>query len=291
MPPVRANYHTHCEFCDGRATAAEMARAAFAAGYRVLGFSSHCPLPFPSEGNMELSRLGEYKAEVRRLGREWGPRGLEILLGMEIDLVPGFCSPTDPVFAEAGLDYAIGSVHYVELPGPGRFPVDYDAAAFARFLSAYEGEEPGRAAYEAYYALLGTLIEEGGFDILGHFDLVKKNNDAAPDGSGRWFDESSKGYLDAALGAARLLAGRDMVVEINVGGIARGKTKEPYPSLPILRELRSRGVPITFSADAHAPEHLGANLDAARQFAEAAGYDSVRVLTKGTWKDVGIGET
>lgn len=286
---MRANYHTHCEFCDGRATAADMAAAAAAAGYDVLGFSSHCPLPFESEGNMELSRLGDYSAEVRRLGREWSGRGLEILLGLEIDWIPGFCSPRDDVFARAGLDFSIGSVHYVDLPGSGRFAVDYGPAEVEARLAAFAGEDPGRAFYEEYYRMLSGLIEDGGFDILGHFDLVKKNNGA--DGGGRLFDESSRGYRDAALGAARLLRGRDLVVEINVGGMSRGKVKEPYPSLPILRELRAERVRITFSADAHAPEHLGAHLDAARELARAAGYDSIAALTKGSWTEVGIDET
>jgi histidinol-phosphatase (PHP family) len=288
---VRANYHTHCEFCDGRASAADMAAAAAAAGYRILGFSSHCPLPFPSEGNMELSRLGEYKAEIRRLGREWSGRGLEVLVGLEIDWIPGICSPRDEVFARAGLDYSIGSIHYVELPGSGRFPVDYDLPRVEKSLAAYEGLDPGRAMYEAYYRRLSELIESGGFDILAHFDLVKKNNGAGADGRGLLFDEASPAYRDAALGAARLLRGRDIVAEINVGGMSRGKVKEPYPSLPILRELRSVGVRITFSADAHAPSHLGAHLGAARELARAAGYDSVAVLTKGAWKEVGIEET
>jgi histidinol-phosphatase (PHP family) len=289
---MRANYHTHCQFCDGRASAAAMAEAAAAKGYGVLGFSSHCPLPFPSEGNMELSRLGEYREEIRRLGREWAPRGLEILLGLEIDLVPGYCSPNDEVFRGAGLDFAIGSVHYVELPGSGRFPVDYGGPEVEGFLSRYEGDDPGKAMYRDYYRKLGALVEGGGFDILGHFDLVKKNNGGyGRPGEGRWFDESSPDYLDAALGVAGALIGKDIVAEINVGGMSRGKAKTPYPSLAILKELRANRVRITFSADAHAPEHLGANLDAARELARAAGYDSVAILSGGEWTEVGIGET
>jgi histidinol-phosphatase (PHP family) len=288
---MRANYHTHCEFCDGRATAAVMAEAAAAAGYKALGFSSHCPLPFPSEGNMELSRLDEYKAEVRRLGREWSGRGLEILLGLEIDWIPGLCSPRDEVFAKAGLDYSIGSVHYVDLPGSGRFAVDYGLAEIAASLSAFEGDDPGTALYEDYYRMLLSLVGAGGFDILGHFDLVKKNNFADEAGEGRLFDESSRGYREASLAVVRELRGKGIIVEINVGGMSRGKVKSPYPSLPILKELRAEGVGITFSADAHAPEHLGANLDTAREHARRAGYDSIAVLVDGRWEEVGIEET
>lgn len=287
---MRANYHTHCEFCDGRATAAEMAAAAFAKGYKVLGFSSHSPLPFPSEGNMELSRLGEYAAEIRRLAVEWKDRGLEILLGLEIEWVEGVSSPRDKVFRELGLDFSIGSVHYVELPGADRFAVDFGQDDFAAHAASYAGADVGGAIYGEYYAMLGKLIEAGGFDILGHFDLVKKNNDAASGGKGRWFDESSRGYLRAAFDAASLLAGKDVVVEVNVGGMSRGKVKEPYPSLPILRELRRLDARITFSADAHAPEHLGANLGSAKELALAAGYDAIAVLTGGRWIEVGIDE-
>jgi histidinol-phosphatase (PHP family) len=290
---MRANYHTHCEFCDGHASAATMAQAAADKGYSVLGFSSHSPLPFPSDGNMELSRLGEYKAEIRRLGREWRDKGLEILLGLEIEYVPGISSPRDELFTSAGLDFSIGSVHWVELPGTGSFPVDLGGGLFEVDLERFAGrkEEAGEALYSEYYRRLGSLIEAGGFDILGHFDLVKKNNGSGADGAGRYFDESSPGYLDAALGAAQALRGKDIVAEINVGGMSRGKVKTPYPSLPILRELRSLGVRITFSADAHAPEHLGANLDAARSLAAAAGYDSIAVLSKGAWSECGIEES
>jgi histidinol-phosphatase (PHP family) len=286
---MRANYHTHCEFCDGKATAAQMARAAADAGYGILGFSSHSPLPFTSEGNMELARLPEYKAEIRRLEAEWKPRGLEVLLGLEIEWVPGVSSPRDELFED--LDFSIGSVHFVDLPGADRFAVDLGQDDFESHAARYYGDDVGRAVYRDYYEKLGELIRAGGFDILGHFDLVKKNNEAGPSGEGRWFDEDSLSYFDAALGAAALLRGTDIVVEINVGGMSRGKVKSPYPSLPILRELRAEGVRITFSADAHAPEHLGAHLDAARELARAAGYDSIAILSKGAWTEVGIEES
>jgi histidinol-phosphatase (PHP family) len=287
---MRANYHTHCDFCDGRVPAAVMAEAASKAGYSVLGFSSHSPLPFPNSGNIDASRLGDYAAEVRRLALEWGPKGLEILLGLEIEWLPGVSAPRDALFSGMGLDFSIGSVHYVDLPGSGLFTVDEGIESFEAKLGLFEGEDPGRRLYEDYYARLAALAESGGFDILGHFDLVKKNN-GSNGGAGRWFDESSKAYQGAAFEAARALRGKDIVAEINVGGISRGKVKTPYPSLPILRELRANRVRITFSADAHAPEHLGAHLEEARELARAAGYDSIAVLTKGKWIEVGIEES
>jgi len=282
---MRANYHTHSEFCDGKSTASAMAEAAFLQGYRVLGFSSHAPLPFPTIWNMDEARLPDYAAEVRRLAALWADRGLEILLGLEIDWIEGVRSPTDALFEEAGLDYRICSVHFIK-PGPGEaFNVDGPEADFDAAMARECGGD-GRLAYLEYYRQLSLAIERGGFDILGHLDLVVRNNR-----NKRWFDEDSRGYLDAAFGAIDGLQGRDIVVEINLGPLVRGKSDVPHPSLPLLRRLREGGVAITFSADAHATTHFGHRLETAREFAKAAGYRSVAVLTQGKWRDVGIDET
>jgi histidinol-phosphatase (PHP family) len=237
------------------------------------------------DGNMKPERLGDYIAEIRALGREWAERGgLDVLLGLEIDWLSGSRSPRDPLFDGLGLDFAIGSVHFVDVGG-GPFAVDGAQDDFDARVASDAGGDPSRI-WKAYYRNISALIESGGFDILGHFDLIRKNN---PDG--RWFDEDEPAYLGAAFDAARLLAGTGIVAEINYGGMARGKTKTPYPSLPILRELKRLGVPITLSADAHQPEHLAPSYrEAARDLARAAGYASIAVLANGTWTEAGIDE-
>ncbi len=289
---MRANYHTHCLYCDGAASAADMARAARAAGYSALGFSSHAHLPFPTEWNMPSDRLGAYVAEIRGLAARYANEDppLDILLGLEIDWLEGTRTPGDAIFDQHGLDYRIGSVHFVRLPGAELCTVDCPAAEFAGLFE--RSGRDGRAIWREYYRDVAALIESGGFDILGHFDVVRKNN-----ADGRYFDEDSPEYLAAAMEAASLLRGRDIVVEINVGAMNRGALDSPYPSLPILRELRRLDVPITFSADAHAPEHFGRHLDAARVLAREAGYAGIVVLDRpgpgGTraWREVGIDET
>jgi histidinol-phosphatase (PHP family) len=282
---MRANYHTHSEFCDGRTSAEAMAEAAFLLGYRVLGFSSHAPLPFPTKWNMRAERFPAYLAEIARLAGLWADRGLEILAGLEIDWLEGRSWPGLPLFESAGLDYRICAVHYIK-PGPGEaFTVDGAAADFDAKIEVEAGGN-GRLVYRNYYDQLAKAVLAGNFDIVAHYDLVTRNNRG-----GRWFDEESKDYLDAALMPTSLLGESGAVVEINIGALTRGKMKAPHPSLPILRRLREVGVPITFSADAHEASHLGANLETARELARVAGYRSVAVLTKGTWREVGIEET
>jgi histidinol-phosphatase (PHP family) len=289
---VRANYHTHSDFCDGKASPAEMARAAKKAGYSVLGFSSHAPMPSGMRWAVKPERIPAYVAEIRRLKEAWAPGGaeagllgpMEVLLGLEVDWYPPESSPGDGRFDALGLDYVLASVHFVELPGAPPFTVDSREEEFRRCMVLAGGR--GMDAVRDYYARLASMIEAGHFDILAHFDLVKKNNAGSA-----WFDEESPAYLAAAFGAAGLLRGRNVVVEVNLGGMARRKTTVPYPSLSILRHLRELRVPITFCADAHAPEHLGAHLDTARELARAAGYRGVAVLSGGRWREVGLDET
>jgi histidinol-phosphatase (PHP family) len=289
---MRANYHTHSDFCDGKASPAEMAMAARAAGYEVLGFSGHAPFPQGMRWAVKPERLGEYAAEIRRLKAAWAPGGavaaehgpLEVLLGLEIDWFPPESSPADGRFAGLGLDYSIGSVHFAEVPGFEPFTVDSNSESFALSLARAGGD--ARALYRDYYARLAAMIEAGGFDILGHFDLVKMNNRASA-----YFDEADPDYLAAAFEAADCLKGKDIVVEINLGGLARGKSTEPYPSLTILRRLRELDVPITFCADAHAPSHLGSHLEDARLLAREAGYASLVCLSGGRWNEAEIAKS
>lgn len=285
------NYHTHCDFCDGKASAATMASAAKEAGFSILGFSSHAPLPFSNGCNMDLGRLPEYIDTVRSLARHHAP-GMTVLAGLEIDYIEGLCGATDGRFAPFGLDYALGSAHYVRPRGvepqgfataepkgfapaePQGFAVDEPQADFdAHLASVYGGD--AEALVDDYYAAVAAMARAGGFDMLGHLDLVRKNN-----GGQRWFSETSERYRAAAMKAVEAIAGTGIIVEINTGGMARGKTDSPYPAVWILRELRARGVEVCINADAHAPGHLSAYRDAGVRAARDAGYETLTILTK-----------
>ncbi len=256
-----------------------MAQAAFDAGYDILGFSSHAPLPFHTGWNLPATKAEAYRAEIRRLQTEWRSKGLEILLGLEIDWIEGQSSPADRRFDSLNLDFKIGSTHFVK-PGAGdAFAVDEPEEAFLGHLESEAGGDY-RVVYRHYYRNLAAMMAEGGFDILGHFDLVRKNNR-----NGAHFDEGGPDYLSAAMEAVELVRGRDYVVEINTGGMARGKTSTPYPSLALLRRMREMGARVTLCDDAHAPSHLGKHWSDAVALAQAAGYRSVAVLSGGIWSE------
>jgi histidinol-phosphatase (PHP family) len=77
-----------------------------------------------------------------------------------------------------------------------------------------------------------------------------------------------------------------VVLEINTGGLSRGKTDSFYPSAWILKEARRLGIPITINADAHTAAGIDAMFSEAADAARAAGYREKRVLLGGRWQDV-----
>jgi histidinol-phosphatase (PHP family) len=62
-----------------------------------------------------------------------------------------------------------------------------------------------------------------------------------------------------------------MAIEINTAGWSL-PAAEAYPSLELLREARSREIPLLINADAHFPEFLTRDFDRARVLAREAGY-------------------
>jgi histidinol-phosphatase (PHP family) len=81
----------------------------------AVGFSSHAPLPFPTDWTMTPELVPMYCAEIRELQAEFKDR-IRVWLGLEIDYMPGLIAPHDQKFDPLKLDYRIGAVHFV-----GRF--------------------------------------------------------------------------------------------------------------------------------------------------------------------------
>ncbi|MDR1373665.1 MAG: histidinol-phosphatase [Treponema sp.] len=268
--------HTHTNFCDGQDDIETMIRAAWERGFASIGFSSHAPLAkktgMITDWHLSEDRLEEYCSAVRRARRIWEGK-IAVFLGLEIDYIRGLAGPMDQNFQELGLDYIIGSVHYVLSPGGEPVTIDGPLEGFEKLVReqfAGDGEELMRNYWEA----LREMIRAGGFDILGHADVIKKNN---PEGT--WFSLEEGAYREELEKTAALLgleqrAGKGLTVEINTGGLNRNKTSDTYPSLPLLRLLAAESVPVTISADAHRASELGGHYDRARKNLLAADYSA-----------------
>lgn len=249
LAAVQADFHTHTTFSDGTAGLRDMVQAAADAGLACIGITDHSAAPFDPGYALEETQYSEYIAAVREVQREFAGR-IRVLAGMEQDIF----SPAPP----AGLDYCIGSVHYVRVPGAdagwamspehpegGLLCVDLSPETLEAGISRwFDGD--GLALAEAYFATVAQVAERTGASIVGHFDLVKKFN-----ARGRFFNEASPRYVRAWQHAADELLKTGVAFEINTNGVRSGRCVEYYPSNEIVAYLRERGARLVHGSDAH----------------------------------------
>lgn len=262
MTPLECTVHCHTNLCDGNNTPAEMAKAAFEQGVKVLGLSGHSHTPHDDSYCMSVENTARYRAEIKALQQEYAGR-MTVLCGLEWD------QHSDENLPD--WDYTIGSVHYVTGPKTGtRYTIDYREADLRPALAEFDGD--GDAMAESYFAAVAEVAAKGP-TILGHFDLLKKLN-----GKGQFFDENSPRWQAAARNALEVAIGKVGALEINTGGVARGYRTDFYPALPLLEYWRQLGGKIILTADAHSTENLLFGFKQAAEYAKQAGYDRDWVL-------------
>lgn len=222
-----------------------MAKAATARGLRVLGFAEHAPLAPELDGwHMPRSEFPAYVAEVEEARARHSE--LEILLGLEVDYLPGVQGLVEEFCAQPCIDYVIGSVHYI------------DGWNFDSEEGRWEWDVRDRAAaYRRYYQLVRELARGGGFEIVGHLDLPKKFGYRMPP---EVWDEVEQ--------TLQVIRQEGLALELNTAGL-RVEVGEAYPETRILRRAAELGIPLTLGTDAHDPQHVASDLDwAIRQLAD-----------------------
>ncbi|MDR3247790.1 MAG: histidinol-phosphatase [Treponema sp.] len=219
--------------------------------------------------------MEEYLDAVRDARIRWEGT-LRVFLGLEVDFISGLMGPADKDYRDMGLDYLIGSVHYLVPSHGAPFTVDGSPEELEQGRREGFGGD-GEALMYAYWDAAAAMINAGGFDILGHADLIKKNNADC-----RFFDPAGPGYLrragEIAALAGKAAAGQDrpvMAVEVNTGGMNRGKVLETYPALALLRLFRENKVPALINADAHRAQDLDGHYPEALETLRKAGYTEI----------------
>ena len=249
----KTNYHTHSNYCDGKATLREMVESAVAQGFTELGFSGHCPLPY--ENTFSITDYAGYCNEVRALKEEYKDR-IAIHLGLEIDYIPGMLEDFTPLIEQGGLEYTIGSVHLI--PPQGCVPKDggdlwmIDGSRYQTYdeglMRLFGGDI--RRGVRAYFHNENAMLERNRPTIVGHPDkIVMHNRD-------RYFTEDEPWYRDLALETIHLIRDLGLICEINTRGIYKGRHADYYPAKWLIEEMRQLRIPVIVSTDAHAPEDL-----------------------------------
>ncbi len=257
--------HVHTTYCDGLSTAEEMVRSALGHGFVSIGLSSHGRQDFDPLSSMDAGREALYIRDAAHLRSAYAGR-IRVWLGVERD----FYSVSD----RSLFDYVIASVHYLFINGR-RMDVDGDPLLLERDLRHCLDGDGLRFARE-YYALLGRYVCGYKPDIIGHFDVVTKNNPG-----GRWFDPLGGEYLAIAKEALdRARRGCDLL-EVNTGGMARYGESLPRPSLPLLDHWRRLGGRVILSSDCHDAKDIAYGYETALTLVREAGYTEITSLGTG----------
>lgn len=107
---LRGTFHCHTSYSDGKATVAEMARAARERGWRYLGISDHSKAAFYA-GGLTSDGLARQHAEIDAWNEQHGGE-MRLLKGIEADILPdGRVDFADEPGVLESLDFVIASVH------------------------------------------------------------------------------------------------------------------------------------------------------------------------------------
>ncbi len=248
----RYNFHSHTQFCDGRASMETMALAAVDAGFRHWGFSPHSPVPIESSCNMNRSDTEAYFAEADRLKAILSDK-ISLYAAMEIDYLDESWGPSHPYFDTLPLDYRIGSVHFVP-SDEGFVDVDGRFESFKVKMDRYFHNDI-RHVVDSFYDQSEKMLIAGGFDIIGHFDKIGHNASIFKPGieDEEWYRRRVDSLID-------LIIDKGVTVEINTK--ARDSASRIFPREEWLPRLVKANVPLVVNSDAHFPDKV----DAGREY-------------------------
>jgi histidinol-phosphatase (PHP family) len=263
------DYHVHLRLDDAEATAAEHFTAANAERYREaasergiaeLGVSEHVyrfsealeVWQHPFWQVYAVDDLDDYCHFVRE--------ETTLRLGIEADFVPGAEDRMANLLDSHDFDYVVGSVHFLR-----------DASVDMDDYTVWSGAHSPEDVWRRYFQTLGEAARSGLFDILAHPDLVKVWGADRPRPEG-----DLRRYYELAIDG---IAESGVAVEVSTAGL-RKRAQELYPAPAFLEMCLEAGAPVALSSDAHRPEDIGADYDAALELLEKFGVGELCVFDR-----------
>lgn len=278
---TKANFHMHTHFCDGKNSPEDYVLLALEKGMTAIGFSTHAPVPIENKWNMRIEMLPNYITEIARLKQKYANK-IEIYTGFEMDYL--ITDTKQRIFSYINkADYTIGSVHYLYAAKNKKYccidgSVSDVAATFKEFA---DGDS--KLCVNAYYQEIIRIIHEFKPDIIGHLDVIKKQNK-----NNIYFSEKENWYINLVNKVLDEVAHAGVIIEVNTGGITRGFLTETYPSTWILNEILKRKIPIIISSDAHKAEDIDSYFSETVQKLRALGFTQQKTFCANKWIDVAV---
>ena len=260
------DYHLHLRTDDvGRAddaftddNVARYLEAASAKGIEELGVSEHI---YRFTEALELWRHPYWESQAHDDLDAYCEfvRTTPLKLGIEADFIRGAEDRTATLLEARDFDYVVGSVHFL----------GDDGAVDDRRYDVWATDGDPDSLWRRYFEWIAEVARSGLFDILAHPDLIKLWGDA------RLVPERDvRAYYEPAVEA---VAESGIAVEISTAGL-RKPVGEIYPSRAFAEMCVDAGASFALSSDAHTPEQIGFEYDAALAFLAELGVGELCVF-------------
>jgi len=272
------NLHTHTRFSDGSDNPEKYVEEAIRQGFSVIGFSDHSPVPFKNTFAIREGKIQQYADAVSGIRH---PASLLILLGLEIDYIPGITQPISYYRKNFTFEYFIGSVHFVKNGNSNElwFIDGPNVEIYDQGLKEIFGGDI-RKAVTVYYHQLNEMIVNEKPDIIGHLDKIKMYN------RGRYFSESDDWYVALVDETLNLARESGCIIEINTRGVYKQRSETLFPGPEILKKVKSLEIPIILSSDAHKPNELSLYFPEATKILIDLGFKTLVLKGKDGWEEV-----
>jgi histidinol-phosphatase (PHP family) len=252
-----SDYHVHPDYSlDASGTIDQYCQKALELGLKEICFTTHYdtdPVRKDEDPFMRIDgkivplsqeNVNRYIEDVRKAGRIYGPRGLSLKAGLEVDYAPHIEDDLRKKLAAFGLDYILGSVHCL----------DHIAISASKEANSYFEKHTLEELCREYYDALCKAVMSGLFDTIAHLDIYRKY------GLGFYGEEVLTAHRGLVEPVLELMAENDVGMEINTGLLRKGHDQF-CPNLDILNLALKMNVKISaFGSDAHKVSHLGKDI-------------------------------
>ena len=265
------DYHVHTEFSDDSVYPLEnVVKDAIGLGLDEICITDHVDYGVKVDwdsGEEILYRHGEplanvdyprYMAELERVRRLYGEK-IVIKTGMEFGVQTHTIPQFEALFRRYSFDFIILSIHQVE---------DKEF-----WTQDFQTGRTQREYNERYYEEMLRVVQQyKDYSVLGHMDLIKRYDQA-----GIYSFENIKPFAAEIL---KIVIADGKGIEFNTSSHRYG-LPDSMPSAELLRLYRDLGGSIiTIGSDSHAPAHLGAYIQEAKEYLEEMGFRDVCTYDK-----------
>lgn len=260
-----------------------MVQAAIQAGLTSIGFTGHAPLPYENDWTMKKETVRCYMDDVRTLAEKYQEE-IDISLGMEIDyFISNEDISSDSKALIPELDFFIGSIHTIGKMKNGLMAdVDYTPEIFETGIKdCFDGSV--QAFVQRYYEALGNMALRVRPDIIGHMDIIKKNNV-----DNRFFDDQEPWYQEAAKACLDKIKASGSIIEVNTGGMIRYGDRCLYPEQWLMESILEKEIPITLNGDSHTTAGIRYAYEEVSALLKKVGFKAIMVRKNGIWAQESI---